>query len=499
VSTTIDRGSPASGKRGSGLRGSHAVRWWVLAVIGVAQLMIMLDATVVNIALPHAQLDLGFSDGNRQWVITGYALSFGSLLLLGGRLGDLLGRRTLFVIGLAGFGAASVVGGAASSFEIFVAARVAQGIFAAVLAPAALSLLSVTFTEPSERAKAFGVFGALGAAGGAVGLLLGGMLTEWASWRWVMYVNVVFAAPALIGALLLLAKPVVSQKPKLDIPGIAAVSAGLFAIVYGFAHVESTSWTDPVALGSMILGALLLVVFVWLESKVAHPLLPLRVVLDRTRGGSFVAVFVIGMGMFSVFLFLTYYLAASLGYTPIRTGLAYLPMVTAVALSSTTVSLLVLPKLGPKIVVSASFLVAAVGMGLLTQLELDSTYAAHILPGLILLGLGLGGVMATAFQGATSGLHHEDTGVASALINTAQQIGGSISTALLTTVASSATTGYLTSHKASALAAAQAGVEGYTATLAWGSGFFVVGAVVAAFLIPNRALEPSEGEPVMAH
>ena len=499
MSTTIDRGSPASGKRGSGLRGSHAVRWWVLAVIGVAQLMIMLDATVVNIALPHAQLDLGFSDGNRQWVITGYALSFGSLLLLGGRLGDLLGRRTLFVIGLAGFGAASVVGGAASNFEIFVAARVAQGIFAAVLAPAALSLLSVTFTEPSERAKAFGVFGALGAAGGAVGLLLGGMLTEWASWRWVMYVNVVFAAPALIGALLLLAKPVVSQKPKLDIPGIAAVSAGLFAIVYGFAHVESTSWTDPVALGSMIVGALLLVVFVWLESKVAHPLLPLRVVLDRTRGGSFVAVFVIGMGMFSVFLFLTYYLAASLGYTPIRTGLAYLPMVTAVALSSTTVSLLVLPKLGPKIVVSASFLVAAAGMGLLTQLELDSTYAAHILPGLILLGLGLGGVMATAFQGATSGLHHEDTGVASALINTAQQIGGSISTALLTTIASSATTDYLTSHKASAMAAAQAGVEGYTATLAWGSGFFVVGAVVAAFLIPNRALEPSEGEPVMAH
>ncbi|WIN00348.1 MFS transporter [Actinoplanes oblitus] len=499
MSTTIDHGAPASAKTNPGLRGSHAVRWWVLVVLGIAQLMIMLDATVVNIALPEAQQDLGFSDGSRQWVITGYALAFGSLLLLGGRLGDLWGRRTLFMIGLAGFGAASILGGSAGSFEILVAARVAQGLFAAVLAPAALSLLSVTFTEPSERAKAFGVFSALGGAGGAIGLLLGGMLTEWASWRWVMYVNVAFAAPALIGAVLLLAQPVITKKPKLDIPGIVAVSAALFAIVYGFAHVESTSWTDPVALGSMIVGAVLLVVFVWLESRVAHPLLPLRVVLDRTRGGSFVAVFVLGMGMFSIFLFLTYYFAASLGYSPIKTGLAFLPMVAAVVVSSTTMSLLVLPKAGPKIVVSAGFLVAAAGMALLTRLELDSSYAAHIMPGLILLGLGIGAVMSTAIQGATSGIHHQDSGVASALINTGQQIGGSISTALLTTIASSATTDYLTSHTPSALAAAQAGVEGYTATLAWGSGFFVVGAVIAAFLIPNRALEPSEGEPVMAH
>jgi len=499
MSTTINRGAPDSGKTSSGLRGSHAVRWWVLGVLGIAQLMIMLDATVVNIALPQAQLDLGFSDGSRQWVITGYALAFGSLLLLGGRLGDLLGRRTLFVIGLAGFGIASIVGGSASSFDILVAARVAQGLFAAVLAPAALSLLSVTFTEPSERAKAFGIFSALGGAGGAVGLLVGGMLTEWASWRWVMYINVAFAAPALIGASLLLAKPVITKKPKLDIPGIVVVSAGLFAIVYGFAHVESTSWTDPVALGSMIVGVVLLVVFAWLEAKVAHPLLPPRVVLDRTRGGSFLAVFVLGMGMFSIFLFLTYYFAASLGYSPIKTGLAFLPMVAAVVASSTTMSLLVLPKVGPKIVVSSGFLVAAAGMGLLTRLELDSAYPTHIMPGMILLGLGIGAVMSTAFQGATSGLHHDDAGVASALINTGQQIGGSISTALLTTIASSATTDYLTSHKASALAAAQAGVEGYTATLAWGSGFFVIGAVLAAFLIPNRALEPSEGEPVIAH
>ncbi|WP_133917752.1 MFS transporter [Streptomyces sp. NBC_00582] len=499
MSTTFDRGAPASGTTDSGRRGSHAVRWWVLGVLGTAQLMVTLDATVVNIALPAAQHDLGFSDGSRQWVITGYALAFGSLLLLGGRLGDLFGRRTTFVTGLIGFAGASVLGGAAGSFGILVAARVAQGLFAALLAPAALSLLSVTFTDPAERPKAFGIFSALAGAGGAVGLLLGGMLTEWASWRWVMYVNVIFAAVALVGAVLLLAKPTVAERPKLDIPGTAVVSAALFAIVYGFAHVESTSWTDPVALGSMIVGVVLLAVFVWLESRAAHPLLPLRLVLDRTRGGSFLAVFVIGMGMFSIFLFLTYYLEASIGYSPIRTGLAFLPMVAGIVAASTTAPSLLLPRVGPKIVISAGFLVAASGMALLTRLELDSTYVAHIMPGMILLGLGLGGVMTTAFQGATAGIHHEDSGVASALINTGQQVGGSISTALLTTVASSAATDYLSSRKPSALTMAQAGVEGYTATLAWGAGFFVVGAVVSALLVPNAPLAPSEGEPVIAH
>ncbi|SNX65873.1 EmrB/QacA subfamily drug resistance transporter [Streptomyces sp. TLI_55] len=499
MSTTFDRGAPASGTTDSGRRGSHAVRWWVLVVLGVAQLMVTLDATVVNIALPEAQHDLGFSDGSRQWVITGYALAFGSLLLLGGRLGDLFGRRTTFVTGLIGFAAASVVGGAAGSFEILVAARVAQGLFAALLAPAALSLLSVTFTDPAERPKAFGIFSALAGAGAAVGLLLGGMLTEWASWRWVMYVNVVFAGVALVGALLLLAKPAHTERPKIDIPGTVVVSAALFGIVYGFAHVESTSWTDPVALGSMISGVLLLAVFVWLERRVAHPLLPLRVVLHRTRGGSFLAVFILGMGMFSIFLFLTYYLEASIGYSPIEAGLSFLPMVGAIVAASTTVPSLVLPRVGPKIVVTAGFLVSASGMALLTRLTLDSAYVADIMPGMILLGLGIGAVMTTAFQGATAGVHHEDAGVASALINTSQQVGGSISTALLTTVASSAATDYLSSHKPSALTAARAGVESYTATLAWGAGIFAVGAAIMAFLMPNTALAPSEGEPVIAH
>lgn len=495
MTTTI--GAPASDK--AFRRGSHALRWWVLVVLGVAQLMVTLDATVVNIALPAAQQDLGFSDGDRQWVITGYALAFGSLLLLGGRLGDLFGRRNTFVVGLIGFAAASVVGGAAGNFEILVAARVGQGVFGALLAPAALSLLTVTFTEKSERGKAFGIFSALSGAGAAIGLLLGGMLTEWASWRWVMFVNVGFAAVALVGAVLLLAKHVTTERPKLDIPGTLVVSAALFAIVYGFAHAESSGWTDPVTLGCLIGGVVLLAVFVWLEARVAHPLLPLRLVLDRTRGGSFLAVFVMGMGMFSIFLFLTFYLIVSLGYSPIEGGLAFLPMVAGIVLSSTTVPSLLLPRVGPKIVISSSFLVSAVGMVWLTQLELGSSFVADVLPGLVLLGIGLGGAMTTAFQGATAGVHHEDAGVASALINTSQQVGGSISTALLTTVAASAMTDYLTSHQPGPLTVAQAHVASYTATFTWGIGIFVAGAVIAAFLVPNAALAPSEGELVMAH
>jgi len=495
MTTTI--GAPASGK--AGRRGSHAVRWWVLVVLGVAQLMVTLDATVVNIALPAAQQDLGFSDGDRQWVITGYALAFGSLLLLGGRLGDLFGRRNTFAIGLIGFAGASVVGGAASSFEILVAARVGQGVFGALLAPAALSLLTVTFTEKSERAKAFGIFSALSGAGAAIGLLLGGMLTEWASWRWVMFVNVGFAAIALVGAVLLLAKHVDTERPKLDIPGTVVVSAALFAVVYGFAHAESTGWTNPVTLGFLIGGVVLLTVFVWLEARVAHPLLPLRLVLDRTRGGSFMAVFVMGMGMFSIFLFLTFYLIVSLGYSPIKGGLAFLPMVAGIVLASTTVPSLLLPRVGPKIVISSSFLVSATGMAWLTQLELGSRFVTDVLPGLVLLGIGLGGAMTTAFQGATAGVHHEDAGVASALINTSQQVGGSISTALLTTVAASAMTEYLTSHQPGPLTVAQAHVASYTATFTWGTGIFVVGAVIAALLVPNAALAPSEGELVIAH
>lgn len=499
MTTAIDREAPASEKSAAGRRGSHALRWWVLAVLGVAQLMVVLDATVVNIALPAAQQDLGFSDGNRQWVVTGYALAFGSLLLLGGRLSDLFGRRTTFIVGLIGFAVASAIGGAATSFEMLVAARVGQGVFGALLAPAALSLLTVTFTEPSERAKAFGIFGAVAGAGGAIGLLLGGALTEWASWRWVMFVNLAFAAVALIGAVLLLAKHVTTDRPKLDLPGTVVVTAALFGIVYGFSRAESHGWSNAGTLTFLIGGTVLLAIFVWLETRVAHPLLPLRVVLDRTRGASFLTVFVMGIGMFAIFLFLTYYMQLTLGYSPIKTGVAFLPMVAAMIASSTTAPSLLLPKVGPKIVVSGGFLVAAAGMAWLTQIGLDTGYATHILPALILLGLGLGGAMSVAFQGATAGVHHEDAGVASATINTSQQVGGSIGTALLSTIAASAASDYLAGRQPTPAAVAQSFIESYTTSFWWATAIFVIGAVLIAVLMPNKVPAPSEGEPVIVH
>lgn len=498
MTTTIDRG-PSAQEIPPGRRGSPALRWWVLAVLGVAQLMVVLDATVVNIALPEAQRDLGFDDASRQWVITGYALAFGSLLLLGGRLSDLFGRRNTFIIGLIGFSVASAVGGAATNFELLVAARVGQGVFGALLAPAALSLLTVTFTEPSERAKAFGIFGAVAGTGGAIGLLLGGALTEWASWRWVMFVNLAFAAVALVGAVLLLARHAGGSRPKLDIPGTAVVTAALFSVVYGFSRAESDGWTNSVTLAFLLGGAALLAVFVWLETRVAHPLLPLRIVLDRTRGGAYLAVFVMGIGMFAIFLFLTYYMQLTLGYSPIMTGVAFLPMVAAMVASSTTTPSLLLPKLGPKVVVSGGFAIAALGMAWLTRIGLDTGYTTHILPGLILLGLGLGGAMSTAFQSATSGVGHDDAGVASAMINTSQQVGGSIGTALLSTIAASASSDYLAARTPDRLTIAQSAIESYTTSFTWAAGVFVLGAVVLAVLMPSALPVPAEGEPVLAH
>ncbi|MFF0493377.1 MFS transporter [Nocardia sp. NPDC004068] len=483
----------------AGRRGSHALRWWVLAVLGVAQLMVVLDATVVNIALPEAQRDLGFSNGDRQWVVTGYALAFGSLLLLGGRLSDLFGRRNTFLIGLVGFAVASAVGGAANGFEMLVVARVAQGVFGALLAPAALSLLTVTFTEPSERAKAFGIFGAVAGAGGALGLLLGGALTEWASWRWVMYVNLIFAAVAFVGGALLLAKHVSDRRPRLDIPGTAVVTAALFGIVYGFSHAESHGWSNGVTLAFLIGGVLLLGVFAWLETRVAHPLLPLRIVLDRTRGTSYLTVFVMGIGMFALFLFLTYYMQLTLGYTPIVTGVAFLPMVAGMVLSSTTVPSLVLPKLGPKITVTAGFVLAAIGMALLTRIGLDTAYATHVLPSLILMGLGIGSALSPAFQGSTAGVHHEDAGVASAMVNTSQQVGGSIGTALLSTIASSAAADYLSGRQPTAVAVAESAIHSYTTSFWWATAIFAVGAVITAILMPSTVPAPAEGEPVIVH
>src|SRR6195952_758104 len=308
---------------------NHSRRWLVLAVIAVAQLMVVLDATIVNIALPSAQKDLGFSDDSRQWIVTAYALAFGSLLLLGGRIGDLFGRKWVFIAGLIGFAVASALGGTAQSFGLLVAARALQGGFGALLAPAALSLLTTPFTQPDERNKAFGIFGAIAGSGAAAGLLLGGVLTEYLSWRWCLYVNLAFAGAAAFGAFTLLTNQAQADKPRLDIPGTVTASAGLFSLVYGFSHAAETSWTNGTTLGFLIAGVVLIAGFIGLQQRVAHPLLPLRVVLDRDRGSAYLPGALPALPIFGLFLFLTYYLHQNLGFSPIQSGLAFLPMTVA--------------------------------------------------------------------------------------------------------------------------------------------------------------------------
>ncbi|HEX3563343.1 MAG TPA: MFS transporter [Solirubrobacterales bacterium] len=462
-------------------------RWLILGLLSVAQLMVVLDATVVNIALPSAQKALNFSNADRQWVVTAYTLGFGSLLLLGGRLSDLFGRRRTLITGLIGFAVASAVGGAAQSFDILIAARAVQGIFGALLAPAALSLLTTTFTDPKERGTAFGVFGAIAGAGAGIGLLLGGVLTEYLSWRWCLYVNLIFAVVAVIGAVLLLGKHARAAKPHLDIRGTLTGSAGLFALVYGFSEADRSGWGASSTLGFLAAGIALLAAFIVIERRVAHPLLPLRIVADRNRGGSLLAMLTAAIGMFGVFLFLTYYLQQTLGYSPVKTGFAFLPMVGAIIATSTTSSTVLLPRLGPRLLIPTGMLLSAVGMVLLAQLGAHSTYAVHILPGLLVIGVGLGLVFAPAFNTATLGVDRGDAGVASAAVNTAQQVGGSLGTALLNTVATTATTAFLVGKAASPGVVTSATVHGYVTAFWWAAAIFAAGAMVCGLLLRSGA------------
>jgi EmrB/QacA subfamily drug resistance transporter len=463
-------------------------RWWTLSIVGLAQLMVVLDSTVVNIALPAAQADLGFSDGDRQWVITAYSLAFGSLLLLGGRLSDLIGRKRTFIIGLIGFAAASALGGAADSFGMLVGARALQGAFGAMLAPTALAVLTTTFTIPKERAKAFGVFGAIAGAGGAVGLLLGGVLTESFDWRWNLYINVVIAIVAIIGATLFVVNsPRIGPRPKLDVPGTVLVSGALFSLVYGFSNAETEGWGSPLTWGFLAASGVLLIAFVLWQRRAAHPLLPLSIVLDRNRGAAFSSVLIAGAGMFGIFLFVTYYLQASLGYSPIQTGLAFLPMIGMLVLAAQLGTNFLVPRLGPKLLVPLGMTLGAIGMVYLTHLNLDSAYAADVLPPLMILGFAMGTIMPASMQTATLGVDRHFAGVASAMVNTSQQVGGSIGTALLNTLAATAAADFIAANTpATAQVVADAAVSSYATAYWWGAGFFAFGAVLSALLFRRR-------------
>jgi EmrB/QacA subfamily drug resistance transporter len=474
----------------------HDRRWLILAVIGIAQLMVVLDVTIVNIALPSAQRDLGFSDDDRQWVITAYALAFGSLLLLGGRIADLFGRKWTFIAGLIGFAGASALGGAAQSFGLLVGARALQGAFGAMLAPAALSLLTTTFTDPAERGKAFGIYAGIAGMGGAIGLLLGGALTELLDWRWCLYVSIAFAVPAATAGMRLLHHVPAPARPRLDLPGTLAASTGLFALVFGLSRAQTDGWGDPVTLAVLAASGALLVAFVALQRRVAQPLLPLRLITDRNRGGSFLAIGIASAGIFGLFLFLTFYLQNTKGMTPLETGLAFLPMSFSIAPTVAITSTRVLARTGPRPLVPAGMASAALGMVLLTRIGVDTAYVSHVLPSLILIGVGFGLILGASFPSATLGVPAGDSGVASAMVSTSQQIGGSIGTALLSTVAVSATADFLTGRGPTSELLRQAAVEGYVTAFWWAAAIFAIGAVVCgALLRPGERRTPAHSAP----
>jgi EmrB/QacA subfamily drug resistance transporter len=478
--------------------------------------MVILDATIVNIALPSAQVDLGISDGNRQWIITAYALAFGGLLLLGGRIADMWGRKNTFMTGLVGFALASALGGAAVNGLMLYASRALQGAFGALLAPAALSLLAVMFTDPKERAKAFGIFGAIAGGGAAIGLTLGGLLTEYLDWRWVFYVNIPIAAIAVLGGMIEIREPAGRNRSPLDIPGVLLGTLGLVALVYGFTRAEADGWTDSLTLTMFAATVVLLTAFVLVERRVSAPLLPLRVVLERNRGGVYAALGLATIALFGLFLFLTYYLQIVKGYSPIRTGVAFLPMVAGMVTGSTQIGARLMTRVPARYLMTPGLLVASTGMLLLTQIGPDSSYVGLILPAFLLIGLGMGTTFMPAMSLATYGVEPRDAGIASAMINTSQQVGGAIGVALLNTIAASATTTYIAANAATAasseLLQLEAMVEGFTSAIWWAFAILVASAALAFALVnagsQSQAPEFADGEehagegeaaPVIAH
>jgi EmrB/QacA subfamily drug resistance transporter len=464
-------------------------RWLILGVIGIAQLMVILDLTVMNIALPSAQRALHFTTADRQWVVTAYTLAFGSLLLLGGRLADLLGRKVTFLAGLAGFAGVSAIGGASVNFAMLITARACQGAFAALLVPSALSLLTTTFTAPKDRSRAFAVYGAIAGAGGAIGLLLGGALTEYLSWRWTLYVNLIFAGVAFAGGAVLLRRQPSPGRPRLDIPGVVLVSSGVFCLVYGFSNAAARNWHTPSTWGFLAAGGVLLAGFAAWQARAAHPLLPPRVVADRNRGGAYASMFIAAAGLFGIFLFLTYYLQQTLGYSPLVTGVAVLPMSAGLILMANLSTIVLMPRFGPKPLVAAGMLAASGGAVWLAQLGPHTGYPTGVLGPLIVAGVGLGMVIAPVINTGTFGVAPQDAGVASATVTVGQMLGGSVGTSLLNTIFAAAAASYLTAHLAAArligrpALAGLALAHGYDTGFWWIAGIFAAGAIIGGTLL----------------
>jgi EmrB/QacA subfamily drug resistance transporter len=474
-------------------------RWRTLFIVGISQLMLVLDSSIMNIALPHAKRDLNISDANQQWVVTAYTLAFGSLLLLGGRIGDFVGRKKVLIYSLIGFAGASAFGGIASTQGELYAARALQGLFGAALAPAALAIISVVFTEPKERAKAFGVMGAISAGGAAIGLIAGGILTQYFSWRWCLGVNLPIAIFAALLATRFVHESRAPGDRSYDIPGVIAATVGLFSLVYGFSRAATHGWSNSFTLILFAVAVVFLVTFVAIEKKAPNPMMPLRVVTERNRGGSYLGSMFVGAGMFSMFLFLGLYLQVILGYSPLKSGVAFLPFTVGIIIFAGIASQL-LPKIGPKPLMIPGLFFAALGMLLLTRITPTTAYATHVLPSLFIISSGMALVFIPI---STTSLHNvgsHDAGVASALMNTSQQIGGSLGTALLNTIAATASASYVKSHASLGKALpAFAMTHGFTVAFIVGAALMIAGAVVLFGFINLGKEAVVETEGAMLH
>jgi EmrB/QacA subfamily drug resistance transporter len=466
-------------------------RWLALAVISIAQLMVVLDATIVNIAMPQAQADLGISDTNRQWIVTAYALTFGGFLLLGGRIADYVGRKKVLIIGLLAFAAVSALGGLAQNEAMLYAARAGQGVAAALLAPAALAIITVTFVETHERAKAFAVYGAITGGGSAVGLLLGGVLTEFADWRWCLLVNTPIAIGAAIGAWFIVRESKAHGDTSYDVPGAVLVTSGLASLVYGFTRAADHGWSDTWTVFFIGLSVVLLGVFALVQAKVRNPLLPLRVVTDRNRGGAYLAGLLAGAGMLSMFLFLTYYFQAVLGYSALKAGFAYLPFSAGIILAAGASSKL-MPAFGARVLSVVGFAMAVAGLVWLSFVTVDpSSYWTHVLPSMVVIAVGMGLVFVPLSSVSLIGVRDHDAGVASGVLNASQQIGGALGTALLSTVYVTATEDFLVANPGQPL---EAMVSGYSAAFLGGALLLTLGGVITGILV-NAGKDdlPAEG------
>ncbi len=477
------------------IKGQAPDRWRTLFVVAISQLMLVLDSSIMNIAIPSAKTELGISDANQQWVITAYTLAFGSLLLLGGRIGDYVGRKKIFIIGLLGFAGASAIGGVAANQGMLYGSRALPGVFGALLAPAALAIIAETFKVPSERAKAFGVFGAISGGGAAIGLILGGTLTEYFSWRWCLGVNTPIAILAAILALKFVHESKAEGDNSYDIPGVITATAGLFSLTYGFNEAAIKGWSSASTISFLVAAVLLLVIFVVIETKVSNPLMPLRVLTERNRGGSYLGSLVVGAGLFSMFLFLGLYLQVVLGYSPLKSGFAFLPFTAGIIVFAGIASQL-LPKVGPKPLMVPGLIAAGIGLLLLTRITPETSYATHVVPSLLIMSSGMALVFIPLTSTSLHGISGHDTGVASAMVNTSQQIGGSLGTALLNTVAATATTTYAAANTQLGQALMPAAMtHGFTVAFKFSAALLFVGAIVLFFFINigKEAVVEAEG------